>query len=371
MRNEGHSKEKAVNPRMRKYRLFTSYQKECRWLEQMALEGWFLIDIRVGVCYTFEKGEPCRLLYDVDQFRLSKNPTLEEIHRKEIFLEMASELGWREVTHDEGMVYYFAKQYEEGGINELHNDLQSRRQRAAKFREILEREANRLIFWGTVVLLVDLAAKLVQLHQRDLIGGWYDWIALLYVIFANLCGIWFRRYAVRCEKELRISRAEWESRMDPSGGKTVSKLILTNRGLRRFLEKQAAEGYALTAMTALKYSFEKNASGRQIYAMDSKRLVNSRLRTRHRQAIEDGKDWNGWNNDWEIQSVHDAEEAGWHFVCALETRAIIYRGAEGCVGPLNDPRYEKGFRGVSLIGKYGLVLLCSGTLGAILGFLIA
>ena len=44
--------------------------------------------------------------------------------------------------------------------------------------------------------------------------------------------------------------------MDPSRYKTVRKLILTNRGLSRFLEKQAAEGFALTAMTAVRYFFE-------------------------------------------------------------------------------------------------------------------
>ena len=104
--------------------------------------------------------------------------------------------------------------------------------------------------------------------------------------------------------------------------------------------------------------------------MDSSRLVNKRLRARRRQAIGDGKDWNGWNNDWEVQSVRDAQEAGWSFVCALENRAIIYRGDEGGVKPLNDPDSEKEFRGVSLIGKYGLILLCSGAAGAILGLLV-
>lgn len=158
--------------------------------------------------------------------------------------------------------------------------------------------------------------------------------------------------------------------MDPSRCKMVRKLILTNRGLKRFLEKQAADGFALTATTAVRYFFERSTAGRQVYTMDSERLVNKRLRDAHRQAIEDGKDWNGWNNDWEIQSVHDAQEAGWHFVCALENRMIIYRGAADDVRELNDPRYEKGFRGVSLIGKYGLVLLCSGAIGAVLGFLL-
>ncbi len=371
MKKEGCKAEKAAGQRMRKYRLFISYQKERRWLEQMALEGWFLTDIRVGVCYTFEKGEPCHLLYDIDQFRLSKNPTLEEIHRKEIFLEMAKELGWHEVTHDEAMVYYFAKRYEEGGINELHNDLQSRKQRAAKFRVTMEMQGSQMVFWGMIVLLMDIAANLVLTLKQAPSDGWYNWLALAFVLYSNLCGMWYRWYALRCEKELLLTRREWEDSMDPSRYKTVRKLILTNRGLSRFLEKQAAEGFALTAMTAVRYFFEESTAGRQIYTMDSERLVNKRLRARHRQAIEDGKDWNGWNNDWEIQSVRDAQEAGWHFVCALENRMIIYRGASDDVRALNDPRDEKGFRGVSLIGKYGLVLLCSGALGAVVGFLIA
>ena len=355
---------------MKKYRFFLSYQRECKWLEEMALAGWFLRNINIGMCYTFEKGEPCRLLYDIAHFSLPKSPTLEEIHRKEIFLEMARELGWREVTHDESMVYYFAKEYEEGGINELHNDHESRRRRAAKFRETFEAQGSQLIFFGMVMLLIAMGAKLAGTFLQAAISNAIDWFTLLYVFFVDVGGIGCRRYARKCERELLLTRREWEESMDESRYKTVRRLILTNQGLRRFLEKQASEGFALTAMTAIRYSFAKSPAVRQVYTMDSSRLVNKRLRARRRQAIGDGKDWNGWNNDWEVQSVRDAQEAGWSFVCALENRAIIYRGDEGGVKPLNDPDSEKEFRGVSLIGKYGLILLCSGAAGAILGLLV-
>lgn len=356
--------------RMRKYRLFTSFQKECGWLEKMASEGWFLTDICLGVCYTFERGEPRRLLYDIDRFSLPKNPTLEEIQHKEFFLEMARELGWHEVTHDEGMTYYFAKEYEEGGINELHNDPESRWRRAAKFREAINKEGSHLVFWGLVVLLIDVGVKLIGalLGEPDPYLVWYDWFAFAYVIFSNGFAVWCRRYGIRVERELRLTRAEWEASRDPFVHREVRKLILTNRGLRRFLEEQEAQGFVLTALTATRYFFERSGISGQIYTMDSKRLVNKRLRARQQRAIRDGKDWTGQNNDWEIESVREAERLGWHFVCALENRAIIYRGVEKAVQLLNDPRYDKGFRGVSLIGEYGLLLLFSGAAGAVVGF---
>ena len=137
MRKEEINQRKIGREKKRKIKIMVSYQKERGWLEEMALQGWFLENISLGIVYTFVKGEPKRMLYDIDRFSLPKKPTLEEIRHKEMFLEMAQELGWREVTHGEDMTYYFAREYEEGGVNELHNDPESRRFLAAKFRRFL------------------------------------------------------------------------------------------------------------------------------------------------------------------------------------------------------------------------------------------
>ena len=115
---------------LKKTKFIMSIQEECRWLEEMAQKGWFFTNITMGVRYTFKKGEPRKVVYDIDRFDIPKKPTLEDINAKEIFMEMAEDMGWKEVTHDETMTYYFVKDYEEGGINEIHNGpLAMRRER--------------------------------------------------------------------------------------------------------------------------------------------------------------------------------------------------------------------------------------------------
>lgn len=357
--------------RIRRCKIITSHQKERKWLEEMSLRGWFLENISVGVFYTFAKGEPRRLLYDVDRFCLSKRPTLEEIRHKEMFLEMAQELGWREVTHSEDMTYYFAKEYEEGGVNELHNDRESRRFLAQKFRRLYSDSAARQVFWGMFVLFANILVRLLPMKQgKDLLLGWYDWFTMFYVLACNLTALWCRRMGIRAEKELSLSRQEWEASVDPETHRTVRKLIWTNRGLNRFLRRQEEQGWVLASVTPTRYFFEKRQGKSQVYTMDCKSLTNRRRKDGNQKRFEDGKDWTGINNDWEIQSVRDAEEKGWSFVCALENRAIIYRGGAGEVQPLNDAKYDNSLRWISLIGEYGFYLICCGILGGIIGFVI-
>lgn len=372
MRKEEINQRKIGREKKRKIKIMVSYQKERGWLEEMALQGWFLENISLGIVYTFVKGEPKRMLYDIDRFSLPKKPTLEEIRHKEMFLEMAQELGWREVTHGEDMTYYFAREYEEGGVNELHNDPESRRFLAAKFRRFLSNYAKQQVFWAAVIVLVNIFEKLAQIWAKeDFSLAWFDWFTLIYVVVCNFFAVYLWKLGIRTEKELSMSRQEWEDSVNPDTHKTVRKLIWTNRGLNKFLRSQEEQGWLLTSVTPTKYSFEKNPGGNQIYTMDSKSLTNRRRKSANQGKFEDGKDWTGINNDWEIASVHDAEEKGWNFVCALENRAIIYRGEAGEVQPLNDAKYDNSLRWISLIGEYGFYLLCCGILGGIVGFVVS
>lgn len=351
-------------------KIMFSYQKERRWLEAQAEKGWFLSDISMGVIYTFTGGEPGRMLYDIDRFNLSKKPTLEEIRHKELFLEMAQELGWQEVTHDESMTYYFAKEYEEGGVGDLCNDEESRRYRAEKFKSYLMENAKKQCFWAMVIVIVNILEKLLQIYYEMPFLNWFDWFTIVYVLIANGAAVGMWRLSVSCGRELSMTRQEWEQSTDPSTHQSARKLILTNRGLNRFLSRQAAEGWCLTGVTPTRYFFEKSSGGSLVYTMDSKWLVNRRRKVQSQKKIGDGKDWNGMNNDWEIQSVRDAEEKGWSFACALENRGIIYKGEEGSVQPLNDGRYDNSLRFISLIGEYSAILILCGLLGGICGFII-
>ena len=156
--------------RTRKFRFFLSYQKELCYLEKMAMQGWLLENISVGVIYTFRKSAPVRMLYDVDRFNLPKKPTLEEIRHKEMFLEMAQEMGWKEITHDESLTYYFAKEYVEGDVNELHNDEASRAYRARKFSSHMRKQATIMMPFLALLSLMCLCYELMG--QLTEMRGW-------------------------------------------------------------------------------------------------------------------------------------------------------------------------------------------------------
>lgn len=353
----------------KKLKLFVSLQKERLWLEAMAKDGWFLDNITMGIFYTFQKGEPKNMMYEADRFNLPKKPTLEEIRHKEFFMDMADALGWKEVTHDESMTYYFCKEYKEGDINELYNDEESRRQRGRKFSTYYYKKAQELVFWTTFVIIVEFLVMLLNhaVPKLELLLDWYQYFALAYAVICNSVALLYWKLAKKTEDELALSREEWEKKQ--TNTRCKKRLIFTIRSLSRFLREQEKQGWILTDASAIKYYFTKKEDKHQIYTMDSKWLTNKRRKEKEQEVFKDSKDWEGMNNDWQVQSLKDAEEKGWQFVCALENRAVIYRGDAEAVEPLNDAKYDNSLRGISLIGVYGLILLISGLIGGICGFI--
>lgn len=148
--------------RIKKTRFFCSLRKELHWLEEMAQQGYFLADMRMGVIYTFEQRMPERIVYEIDRFDLPKSPTIKEIREKEQFVSLAQEMGWQEVTHTEDMTYYFCKPYEESGVNEMYEDEEMRRLHAAKFREYYRGMAQHLnyttLVWAVLLLIFSMVA---------------------------------------------------------------------------------------------------------------------------------------------------------------------------------------------------------------------
>lgn len=352
---------------IKKWKFFISYHKEISWLEQMAAEGWFLKNISLGVRYTFEEGAPRHMVYDVDRFNLPAKPTLEEIRHKEVFMELAREMGWQEVTHSEDLTYYFAKEYVEGEINELHNDQESRNYCARKFQQFASRQTTTLLWMIVIILIMDLILRCLRMTGGENFMDWFDWFTVVYGIVGGLEILFLWKIGRRTERELSMTRAEWKNSIDVTINKKVHRLILTMRGLNHFLEKQQQAGWILRDMTPFSYSFEKNGAQQQVYTMDSKWLLKKRWK--EKKQFSDKKDWMGLNNDWEIESVREAEQKGWSYVCAIENRSIIYRGNKNEVQPLNDKRYEKSLRFVSVVGEFGVWLVCCGIIGGICGFL--
>ena len=203
-------------------------------------------------------------------------------------------------------------------------------------------------------------------HENFL--GWFDWFAIGYSVIVGAYILILWRIGARYAREFSLTRAEWEKATDPLTHKKVRRLILTNRGLNRFLEKQQQSGWILKDMTSLTYSFEKGAVGQYIYTMDSKWLIEKRRK--EKGQFSDKKDWLGLSGDWAIASVNEAERKGWRYVCALGGRSIVYCGERGQIQPLNDEKYDKRLRFISLVGQFGAVMLFCGLIGGICGFFV-
>lgn len=308
---------------VRKMRFIWSLMKEKFWLEEMALQGYFLKNINMGIIYTFEKGEPERMVYDVDRFDLPKNPTLKEIREREQFVSFAEEMGWREVTHDEDMNYYFCKPYEENGINEMYDTDEQRKIHAVKYRERYRTAA-----WINIRCTVyfDLLMVILSILMRNtvpMVAG-FVW-SIIMVLFAVFCEC----TAQVCEKDFRMGAQEW---LRANGRKKDTKkeyrLFLTTKGLTKYLQKQSQKGWHIIRSSAISYSFEKGPEKTQYFAVDSKAAVNKRRRAENLRKIADGKDINQQNNDWQVESVREAEKKGMIFACAYANNQILYKSAE-------------------------------------------
>lgn len=320
---------------LKKTKFIMSIQDELCWLEQMALKGWFLTNITMGIRYTFKKDTPRKVVYDVDRFDIPKKPTLEDINSKDIFMEMASDLGWTEVTHDETMTYYFVKDYEENGINEIHTEDETRKLRAEKYCRLINEQKDSLLWPLFLVSFMDLIVMLIGLVINDRFITLYNYLCAGYITFFSLYYIYMKSLAEKVRIELSMSREQWED--NRYNIKREKKFILTNRGLTGYLAEMAKGGWLLASVTPFTYSFKKSDIADITYTIDTP----SYMITRHSDMnINDKKDWYGINNDWQIQSVRDAEQNGWSYVCSLQNKTIIYSGDKNSVTPLNDNKYE-------------------------------
>lgn len=349
---------------LKKTKCFVNYHEELLWLEGMALEGWFLTDISLGVRYTFERGEPRKVVYDIDRLDRPNKTTLEDIKAKEIFTEMASEMGWKEAAHDETMTYYFVKDYEPDGINEINSEEEERKLRAEKFVRLLNENKDSLLSMVLLVVLTDIVMMIIQDVSNDHFLGWYNYFVAIYVAFFTVYSICINKLTVRLRKELSMSREQWMS--ECYNIKKERKIIFKNKKVIEYLEEMAREGWILSDATKFKYMFKKEKTTHLIYTIDS----STDVKLRHREInIKDTKDWYGLNIDWQIQSLNDAKENGWSYVCSINNEMIIYSGIKGETSPLECEGEKKGM--FLKLNKAETVILILSVIAFIAGFVAA
>ena len=342
----------------KKLKWFVSYAEELYWLEEMALKGWKLKNIKLGILFYFEPCEPVRLLYEIDRFDLPQNPTLKDIRHKDIFIEVAQDMGWEVVAHDEGKNYYFCKPYLKGEINELYNDEESRNHRAMRYKELFRCKASVLlkILWFFSIIFFVL--YLVEWVTGEIASEGGQIFVFIYII--SILSLYFFMNYISEKYYLEFLRMKKTD--DIAQKKIERKLIFTNNKLNKYLSEMARSGWMLEHMTAARFFFIREAAADYQYTMDSKYLTNKRS-----QALREDK--LKTNNDWQLKSLKDAESKGWIFVCALEDRMVIYRNHLGeRPRELNESKYNGRPRVVSLIGEYIIYLILCGLAGGVVGF---
>ncbi len=303
---------------IRQTRWFFSARKEKMWLEEMAQKGWFFRNITWGgVHYTFEKGEPKKMVYEIDRFDLPKSPRLSEIKAKKEFFDLAEEMGWKEVTHDVDMNYYFAKEWEEDGINELYDTEEMRKVRADKYYHHYMDQSHSLNIIGLIVGIIWIFNALLDRSGVGFFGIGY----LMFVVAYNMM---MRYFGDLWRRELSMSAQEWEDQYHAGQTSKVTKrFFLSSKSLEKYLMKMSSQGWHVKRITSYRYYFEKGEAQERYYVIDSKKSVNFRL-PKGQEKYEDGKDIMMQNNDWQYRSVEDAEALGWRYLCASSNLLVLY-----------------------------------------------
>lgn len=319
----------------KKFKFFLYISKEQKWLEEMALQGYILEDVKMGVFFYFRKDAPKRMLYEYDRFFQKKHLSREEILEKENFLQMAEETGWKEITHDETLTYYFAKEYEEDGFNELYIDKDSKQRKVDKFRTFFESQLKLLLHGSTVIsILLFLFLFLLMIPNN-----WCLYILSGYLVVALLYFSCFQTYLPKFYKDLMLSREDLGHQKEMN---TIKKyrFIFTTKKLQKYLEKYAKEGWELVSMTNFSYVFQRCNASTVDYVIDSMSMVNARRKS-----------------------------AGLEYLCTHDNRIILYKVYDATKIP-EDMQKSKNL----LITKstiYSTYLLICGIIGGIIGLLMA
>ena len=346
----------------KKFKFFLYVSKEQKWLEEMALQGYILEDVKMGVCFYFRKDTPKRMLYEYDRFFQKKHLSREEILEKENFLQMAKETGWKEVTHDETLTYYFTKEYEEDGFNELYIDEESKQRKVDKFRTLFETQLNLLLHLSTIIsILLFIFLLFIPNNCFSYILSGYLIVVLIYVSF-------LQSYLPKFYKDLMLSREELEQQKKNIQLKKY-RFILTSKNLQKYLKKYAQKGWELVSMTSFSYVFQKCNPSTVDYAIDTMPTVNARRKSNGLDKVHDKKDWICLSHDWQAMSLTYAESHGLEYLCAHENRIMIYKVNDTTKVPEEMRKNKNLF--ISKAAVYSIYILACGIIGFLIGFLIA
>lgn len=353
-------------------KMFYSCMKEKVWLEEKALEGWKLHNVKLGYIYEFEPIEPTRLVYEFERFDLSSHPSPGEIRQKEQFMDMAAETGWEILTCDEALTYYLCKPYNEHDTNELYNDIESRQLRAARFRTAFDDMGRSLLGYPLAInVIMFLLLAMEGFRVTETFTRVYLVFTLVYSTICFITQFLYKKLSDDMYAELCLSAEEWKKKFDYSRENVMKcrKVIVSSKALVRFLNKQAARGWYLSGVSMFSYTFTREAPEGQTtvyYAVDNSSSVRRRLKQSGLILERNPKDITNIGFEWLEQSIKTAQQEGMQYVCAFHKQFAIYSSPNpAAASAFQKKRIAVGWMSYSFVQ---FVLVCA-LLGGVVGFL--
>ena len=309
-----------MNKFMKKMKFFWSFYKERDWLEEMARQGWLLNNITLGMIYHFEKCEPCEKVYEIERFAITAHPTVAELTARTQALDITSQFGWKQITHDEDLNYYFVKDKAGDETDEFYDDPETRMERAERYRKHYAIDQVRSLLTGLLFVSVVYICLFFLMQDDPQVQHTFMVIYLFVASFEVLLIYKLITVGQQLYREFSMSRKEWNLHKKYDEKKSFNKV----QQLRSYLQEKSEFGLALKGYEEGHFLFEEDDQ-RYNYFIDTKHCLKKRLKEDGITFTDEEKDWSVQSLKWYEMSIANAAKYDLKPVAVLDRSVLIYK----------------------------------------------
>ena len=113
---------------MKKFKLFLNYEKEERWLADMASQGYHLKEVGFG--YSFESAPPEQVVIKIDYRRFKKEQDFLD------YLALFEDSGWQHISGTKNIGFQYFKKTNSDSTEDIFSDTTSR---AGRYKRLSDR----------------------------------------------------------------------------------------------------------------------------------------------------------------------------------------------------------------------------------------
>ena len=305
---------------MKKCKFFMSLLKERDWLEDMARQGWLLKDMTLGILYHFEEIEPAEKVYEIDRFTVLRRPKKQMLTARKTALDIAKQVGWEVVTHDEDMNYYFVKDKAGDESDEFYDDEELRRERAEKYRRHFGYDVVRELIMTLLIIAIIFTCGMTMLEVAGENLDGFSWPCVISTLGIVAVILILLDYAQKLYEELCMSREEWEHRKRFGEKRKFRK----TQEVLSYLQNKNEQGLTLIDYKNGTYLFDETTTSYQ-YEIDTKQALKKRLRAQGKKYRWERKDWNLQSFQWYEMSITEAQSQGLELVSVIDAEILVYK----------------------------------------------